>query len=81
MFWLARLGLRLPAVSDRVLDRAKTIKHRGYYFDFLELEKFLVKNNTPATPAISLMNALDQQLQDILAEGLEARYARHAHSG
>jgi predicted phosphoserine aminotransferase len=71
-------GLSFAAVSDRALERAKTIKHRGYYFDFLELEKFLVKNNTPATPAISLMYALDQQLKDIQAEGLEARFARHA---
>jgi predicted phosphoserine aminotransferase len=71
-------GLAFAAVSDRALARAKTIRHRGYYFDFLELESFLLKNNTPATPAISLMYALDQQLTDMLAEGLEARFARHA---
>jgi aspartate aminotransferase-like enzyme len=71
-------GLAFAAVSDRALERARTIRHRGYYFDFLELEKFLLKNNTPATPAISLMYALDQQLEDMLAEGLEARFARHA---
>ncbi|MCL5997098.1 MAG: alanine--glyoxylate aminotransferase family protein [Chloroflexi bacterium] len=70
-------GLAFAAVSDRALERARTIKHRGYYFDFLELEKFLVKNNTPATPAISLMFALDQQLDDMLAEGLDARFAHH----
>jgi aspartate aminotransferase-like enzyme len=61
------------------MNRAKGIKNRGYYFDFIELDSFLVKNNTPATPAISLLNALDQQLTDMLAEGLDARYARHAH--
>ena len=71
-------GLAFTAVSDRVLLRAKEIKHRGYYFDFLELEQFLVKNNTPATPAISLMHALDQQLEDMLHEGLDNRFARHA---
>lgn len=71
-------GLSFAAVSDRALARAKTIPNRGYYFDFVELEKFLLKNNTPATPAISLMFALDQQLDDMLAEGLENRFARHA---
>ena len=72
-------GLAFAAVSDRALAKAKTIKNRGYYFDFVELEAFLKKNNTPSTPAISLMYALDVQLQDMLSEGLEARFARHAH--
>jgi len=71
-------GLAFAAVSDRALARAATIPNRGYYFDFLELEAFGTKNNTPSTPAISLMRALDRQLADMLAEGLEQRYARHA---
>lgn len=71
-------GLSFAAVSDRALAKAQTVKHRGYYFDFVEMEKFLHKNHTPATPAISLMFALDQQLDHMLAEGLEQRFARHA---
>ena len=70
-------GIAFAAVSDRVLERAKTIENRGYYFDFLTLEKSLLKNNTPSTPPISLMYAADAQLDDILAEGIEARWARH----
>lgn len=70
-------GLAFAAVSDRVLERAKQVKNRGYYFDFLELEASLKKNNTPATPPISLMYAADRQLDDVLAETLEARWARH----
>src|SRR5258707_5951581 len=70
-------GLAFAAVSDRVLERAKQIKHRGYYFDFIELEAFALKNNTPSTPNISLMYAADKQLDHILAEGLDARFARH----
>ncbi len=70
-------GLSFAAVSDRALAKAETIKNRGYYFDFVELEKFGQKNNTPSTPAISLLYALDRQLQDMLREGLEARFARH----
>jgi predicted phosphoserine aminotransferase len=71
-------GLSFAAVSDRTLAKVKAIRNRGYYFDFIELEKFLQKNNTPATPAISLMFALDRQLDDMLAEGLEHRFVRHA---
>ncbi len=70
-------GLALAPVSDRALERAKVVPYRGYYFDFLALEESLLKNQTPTTPAISLMFALDQELDDMLAEGLDARFARH----
>ncbi len=71
-------GLALAAVSDQALARAAEIKHRGWYFDFLVLEKHLQQGETPATPAISLLYALEVQLQRILNEGLQARYRRHA---
>ncbi len=71
-------GLSFCSVSDRVLERARQIKGRGWYFDFLNLEKSLKKNTTPATPAISLMRGLSVQLDRIFAEGIEQRHARHA---
>ncbi|GMR10015.1 MAG: alanine--glyoxylate aminotransferase family protein [Anaerolineae bacterium] len=70
-------GLALAAVSDRALERAAQVSHRGWYFDLLLLEKYHQRNYTPATPAISLLNALDFQLDRILSEGIEARQARH----
>lgn len=72
-------GLAFASVSDRVLARAKEVTNRGYYFDFIEMEASLKKNNTPSTPPISLMFALDRQLDDVLAEGLDRRWARHLH--
>jgi predicted phosphoserine aminotransferase len=71
-------GLSFAAVSDRALAKAQTIPKRGLYFDFVDLEKYLIKNQTPSTPAISLMWALDAALDRILAEGLDARFDRHA---
>jgi predicted phosphoserine aminotransferase len=70
-------GMALGAVSPAVLERAKQVKNRGYYFDVLEIDKHHHKNNTPATPPIALMYAADRQLDDMLAEGLDARFARH----
>jgi predicted phosphoserine aminotransferase len=70
-------GMALAAVSDRALERASQVINRGYYFDFVDWEASLKKNNTTSTPPISLMFALDVQLDDILAEGLDARWARH----
>lgn len=71
-------GMAFGAVSPAVLERAKEVKNRGYYFDVLQLDKYYQRNNTPATPPISLMYAADRQLDRMLAEGLEARFARHA---
>ena len=74
-------GLAFAAVSDRLMARAGTVSYRGWYFDFLQLEKYRQRSTTPATPAISLLRALSVQLDRIFAEGLEARYARHAYCG
>ena len=71
-------GLGFAAVSDRAMQRAEKVLHRGWYFDFLRLEKHRLNDSTPATPAISLIYALDTQLNRIEKEGLEARIARHA---
>lgn len=70
-------GLAFCAARDRVLERARNVSGRGWYFDFLNLEKSLVQNTTPATPAVSLMRALSVQLDHVFEEGLEARFARH----
>ena len=71
-------GIAFAAISDAVLARAEQVEHRGYYFDFVELEKRVKKNNTPSTPPVSLMYAANKQLTDILdGEGLENRWQRH----
>lgn len=71
-------GLALAAVSDRALEKAKTVENRGWYFDLLRLEKHRLKDSSPATPAMSLIFALDHQLDRILTEGLENRFSRHS---
>jgi predicted phosphoserine aminotransferase len=71
-------GLALSTVSDRALEKAKTVKNRGWYFDLLRLEKHRKKDSSPATPAMSLIFALDRQLDRIFDEGLENRFTRHS---
>ena len=70
-------GVSLASVGDRALARAVDVEDRGYYFDFLVFEEYHARGQTPSTPPISLLYALDYQLDRILAEGLEARYQRH----
>lgn len=70
-------GLALCSVSQRALDRAETVQGRGYYFDFHEFLKNHEKGMTPSTPAIPHIYGLQERLNDIEAEGVENRYARH----
>jgi aspartate aminotransferase-like enzyme len=70
-------GLTVASVSSRALAKARTIPNRGYYFDFIDMLKYHERGQTPATPAIAQIFALDAQLDDIAAEGAGERYARH----
>lgn len=71
-------GLSLLSPSKRALARAALCRTRGYYFDLLEFQKNHEAGMTPSTPVIPLIYALRSKLDDIKAEGAEARYARHA---
>lgn len=71
-------GLTVFACSPAALAKAATVRDRGYYFDFVEFQKNAAENMTPSTPSISHVYALASKLEDIFAEGLEARYARHS---
>lgn len=71
-------GLTVFTCSAAALKKAETIKDRGYYFDLVEFQKNAEQNMTPSTPSIGHVYALASKLDDIFAEGLEARYLRHA---
>ncbi len=71
-------GLALFSASPAAMERAAGMKDRGYYFDFIEFKKNGENDMTPSTPAISLIYGLRHRMEKIAAEGLEARYARHA---
>ena len=70
-------GLAVFTASDKALEKCKGIAGRGYYFDFLEFAANDVKDNTPSTPCLSQIYAMDRQLDRFFAEGLEKRWARH----
>ncbi len=74
-------GLTVCAVSERARQRALEVPNRGYYFAWDVMDKYYERHMTPATPAVSLIQALNKQMDDILAEGLENRWARHIQMG
>jgi len=73
-------GLAFAVASERYMAsaRAAAASGRGVYFDLVEFEHFAARNQAPNTPALSLYYALETQLRDIEAEGIEQRWARHA---
>jgi aspartate aminotransferase-like enzyme len=70
-------GLAVFVCSPAALTKAAAMKDRGYYFDFVEFQKNAEQAMTPSTPSIGHVYALASKLEDIFAEGLEARFARH----
>ena len=71
-------GLAFAAVSERFLERASHATARGRYFDVLEFEQYAKKNQTPNTPAVSLLYATLFQCEQIARDGIEQRWARHS---
>ena len=72
-------GMSICSMSQKAVERAKTVEFRGLYLDLLSLYDCIQKKDYqyPSTPSLSHMFALDYQLDKILEEGLENRYARH----
>ena len=70
-------GLALISVSPKAWEVIRKTP-RSYYFDLQLCKQFMENNETPYTPAVTLFYALDEALQMIMEEGLEARFKRHA---
>lgn len=72
-------GMSIASVSQKAIEAAKKVQFRGLYLDILGLYECVIKkdNQYPSTPSLSHMYALDYQLDRIMAEGMENRFARH----
>jgi aspartate aminotransferase-like enzyme len=70
-------GLALAAVSERAAARMAAVARRGFYTDLLRYLEKHAEGGTITTPAVTLFWSLALQLRGVLAEGMEARWARH----
>ncbi len=72
-------GLSVASVSEKAIERAKTVENRGFYLDLLNIVNRVKKDfQYPSTPSTPHMWALDYKLAKILnIEGLENRFDRH----
>jgi aspartate aminotransferase-like enzyme len=71
-------GLTAFTFSERAERKAESIRHRGFYTDLLRYRDKQREGGPITTPAVAECFALAKQLERIEAEGLEARWERHA---
>lgn len=70
-------GLAFAVASEEMIELAGQAEGRGVYFDLVEMNRFAATNQVPATPAFSLLYALEVQLESMQREGIENRWRRH----
>ena len=70
-------GLAFGVASSGFMQAAERAQARGVYFDLVEMGHFAAREQVASTPALSLLYALDVQLEAIMREGIENRWRRH----
>jgi aspartate aminotransferase-like enzyme len=74
-------GLAFVSVSDKawaVIE--KNPNPRTFYFDLKKARVFLEDNDTPYTPAHTMLRAMRVSLKKLLAHGIEQAWAEQAHN-
>lgn len=70
-------GLAIVGFSQRAMDATKTGTLPRTFFDVHDMAQGYANNAYPYTPAVGLMNGLNQACDMLLSEGLENVFARH----
>ncbi len=70
-------GFTVAAVSNRAVEKSKSVPGRGYYFNFELWAKSAAKSQTLVTPSVQHIMALNYQCQKLVKEGMENVWARH----
>lgn len=70
-------GLAIVGFSPKAMEATKTAQLPRTFFDVHDMAKGYANNAYPYTPAVGLMNGLNESCKMLLAEGLENVFARH----
>jgi alanine-glyoxylate transaminase / serine-glyoxylate transaminase / serine-pyruvate transaminase len=70
-------GLAIVGFSDKAMAATKTAKLPRTFFDVQDMAKGYANNAYPYTPAVGLLNGLNEACRMLLDEGLENVFARH----
>lgn len=70
-------GLAVAFVHDRAIQRAQEVPNKGSYTNLTEIFEFEKKHQTPFTPCIPLLYALNKRMDLLLEETYDKVYERH----
>ena len=70
-------GLAITGFSAKAMEATKTATLPRTFFDVADMAKGYANNAYPYTPAVGLLNGLNEACGMLLAEGLENVFARH----
>jgi aspartate aminotransferase-like enzyme len=79
--WMVPPGLAFVSMSPRAWQAYERARMPRVYLDLGRHRRFLERGQTPWTPAVSVLFALDVALEMMEREGLENIFARHARIG
>jgi serine---pyruvate transaminase len=68
-------GVGIVAVSAKAIAMIETSTNVRFYFDLRKARKALADTDTPFTPAIGIVIALNESIKMLLAEGLDKKQA------
>src|SRR3989339_1246408 len=75
--WMSSPGISMIAVSLYAWEKHQLSTFPRYYFDLTLYEKFGQKNQTPATPAVSVLFSLQTALKIMKKQGREKIFKKH----
>ncbi len=76
--WMVPPGLAMVAISQQGWEANAVAKMPRFYWDFAKAKSYLEKGQTPWTPAVSIVFALDEAMNMITEEGIDNIIARQA---
>lgn len=76
--WMTPPGLAMVSVSKKAWEAYETAKSLRYYFDFKKMKKYNDKHQTPETPAVSTLFALNAAVKLMSKRGVRETFAYYA---
>ncbi len=75
--WMSPPGLAMVSVGERAWSAAERARMPRFYFDLAKARKSLASGETPWTPAVGVLFAMDVALEMLESEGYPHIFARH----
>jgi aspartate aminotransferase-like enzyme len=76
--WMAPPGMTMVSVSETAWKAHASARMPRVYWDFSRAKQYLERGQTPWTPAVSVVYAMNVSLKMMMQEGLQNIFARHA---